>query len=105
MTKYSQQYDNKLLEGILDYMAQEMKGEFGFDTLDKEDQLDIIALFVDNPTSYETPYLHSIACDSIVISSKDITEEEIKDTEVIPSREKSNVEILQDLSNYTRHDG
>jgi len=90
MTNYSQQYDNKLLEGILDYMANELKGEFGFETLDAEDKLDIIALFVDNPTSYETPYLHSI---------------ETTDTEVVPSREKSNVEILQDLSNYTRYDG
>ena len=90
MTNYSQQYDNKLLEGILDHMANELKGEFGFETLDAEDKLDVIALFVDNPTSYETSYLHSI---------------ETKDTEVIPSRKKSNVEILQDLSNYTRYDG
>ena len=90
MTKYSQQYDNKLLEGILDYMANELKGEFGFETLDAEDRLDVIALFVDNPTSWETPYLHSI---------------ETTDTEVVPSREKSNVEILQNLSNYTRYDG
>ena len=90
MTKYAKQYDNKLLEGILDHMANELKGEFGFETLDAEDKLDVIALFVDNPTSWETPYLHSI---------------ETTDTEVIPSREKSNVEILQDLSNYTRHDG
>jgi hypothetical protein len=95
-TKFASQYDNKLLEGILDYMAQEMKGEFGFDTLDKEDQLDIIALFVDNPTSYETPYLHSIECDSIVISSKDITEEEIKDKK--DDKEMSNVELLKRLS-------
>ena len=90
MTKYSQQYDNKLLEGILDYMANELKGEFGFETLDAEDRLDVIALFVDNPTSWETPYLHSI---------------ETTDTEVVSSREKSNVEILQNLSNYTRYDG
>ena len=90
MTNYSKQYDNKLLEGILDHMANELKGEFGFETLDAEDKLDVIALFVDNPTSYETSYLHSI---------------ETEDTEVIPSREKSNVEILQDLSNYTRYDG
>ena len=90
MTNYSKQYDNKLLEGILDHMANELKGEFGFETLDAEDKLDVIALFVDNPTSYETSYLHSI---------------ETKDTEVIPSREKSNVEILQNLSNYTRYDG
>ena len=90
MTNYSQQYDNKLLEGILDYMANELKGEFGFETLDAEDKLDIIALFVDNPTSYETPYLHSI---------------ETTDTEVVPTKEKSNVEILQNLSNYTRYDG
>ncbi len=90
MTNYSKQYDNKLLEGILDHMANELKGEFGFETLDAEDKLDVIALFVDNPTSYETSYLHSI---------------ETKDTEVIPSRKKSNVEILQDLSNYTRYDG
>ena len=96
-TKFASQYDNKLLEGILDYMAQEMKGEFGFNTLDKEDQLDIIALFVDNPTSYETPYLHSIECDSIVISSKDITEEEIKDKK--DDKEMSNVELLKRLSN------
>ena len=95
-TKFASQYDNKLLEGILDYMAQEMKGEFGFDTLDKEDQLDIIALFVDNPTSYETPYLHSIECDSIVISTKDITEEEIKDKK--DNKEMSNVELLKRLS-------
>ena len=95
-TKFASQYDNKLLEGILDYMAQEMKGEFGFDTLDKEDQLDIIALFVDNPTSYETPYLHSIECDSIVISTKDITEEEIKDKN--DDKEMSNVELLKRLS-------
>ena len=90
MTKYAKQHDNKLLEGILDHMANELKGEFGFETLDAEDKLDVIALFVDNPTSWETPYLHSI---------------ETTDTEVIPSREKSNVEILQDLSNYTRYDG
>jgi len=90
MTNYSKQYDNKLLEGILDHMANELKGEFGFETLDAEDKLDVIALFVDNPTSYETSYLHSI---------------ETEDTEVIPSKEKSNVEILQDLSNYTRYDG
>ena len=90
MTNYSKQYDNKLLEGILDHMANELKGEFGFETLDAEDKLDVIALFVDNPTSYETSYLHSI---------------ETEDTEVIPSRKKSNVEILQDLSNYTRYDG
>ena len=90
MRNYSQQYDNKLLEGILDYMANELKGEFGFETLDAEDKLDVIALLVDNPTSWETPYLHSI---------------ETTDTEVIPSRKKSNVEILQDLSNYTRYDG
>ena len=90
MTNYSQQYDNKLLEGILDHMANELKGEFGFETLDAEDKLDVIALFVDNPTSYETSYLHSI---------------ETEDTEVVSSRKKSNVEILQDLSNYTRYDG
>lgn len=90
MTNYSKQYDNKLLEGILDHMANELKGEFGFETLDAEDKLDVIALFVDNPTSYETPYLHSI---------------ETTDTEVLSSREKSNVEILQNLSNYTRYDG
>ena len=95
-TKFASQYDNKLLEGILDYMAQEMKGEFGFDTLDKEDQLDIIALFVDNPTSYETPYLHSIECDSVVISTKDITEEEIKEEK--DEKEMSNVELLKKLS-------
>ena len=96
-TKFASQYDNKLLEGILDYMAQEMKGEFGFDTLDKEDQLDIIALFVYNPTSYETPYLHSIECDSIVISTKDITEEEVKEEK--DEKEMSNVELLKRLSN------
>ena len=90
MTNYSKQYDNKLLEGILDHMANELKGEFGFETLDAEDKLDVIALFVDNPTSYETSYLHSI---------------ETEDTEVVSSREKSNVEILQNLSNYTRYDG
>jgi len=95
-TKFASQYDNKLLEGILDYMAQEMKGEFGFDTLDKEDQLDIIALFVDNPTSYETPYLHSLECDSVVISTKDITEKEIKDEK--DEKEMSNVELLKRLS-------
>ncbi len=95
-TKFASQYDNKLLEGILDYMAQEMKGEFGFDTLDKEDQLDIIALFVDNPTSYETPYLHSIECDSVVISTKDITEEEIKEEK--DEKKMSNVELLKRLS-------
>ena len=89
-TKFASQIDNKLLEGVLDYMANELKGEFGFETLDAEDKLDVIALFVDNPTSYETPYLHSI---------------EITDTEVVSSRKKSNVEILQDLSNYTRYDG
>lgn len=90
MTKYAKQYDNKLLEGILDHMANELKSEFGFSTLDEEDTLDVISLFVDNPDKYETAYLHSI---------------ETEDTEVIPSREKSNVEILQDLSNYTRYDG
>lgn len=90
MTKYSQQTDDKLLEGILDYMAQNNHGEFGFETLDAEDRLKVVALFVDNPTSWETSYLHSI---------------ETTDTEVVSSREKSNVEILQDLSNYTRYDG
>jgi len=90
MTNYSQQYDNKLLEGILDYMANELKGEFGFETLDAEDKLDIIALFVDNPTSYETPYLHSI---------------ETTDTEVVPAKEMSNVEILKNLVDYNRYDG
>ena len=90
MTKYAKQYDNKLLEGILNHMANELKSEFGFSTLDEEDTLDVISLFVDNPDKYETAYLHSI---------------ETEDTEVIPSREKSNVEILQDLSNYTRYDG
>ena len=39
MTKYSQQTDDKLLEGILDYMAQNNHGEFGFETLDAEDKL------------------------------------------------------------------
>jgi len=90
MTNYSQQYDNKLLEGILDHMANELKSEFGFSTLDEEDTLDVISLFVDNPDKYETAYLHSI---------------ETEDTEVVSSREKSNVEILQNLSNYTRYDG
>ena len=90
MTRYASQIDNKLLEGILDHMANELKSEFGFSTLDKEDTLDIISLFVDNPDKYETAYIHSI---------------ETEDTEVIPSREKSNVEILQNLSNYTRYDG
>jgi hypothetical protein len=90
MTRYASQIDNKLLEGILDHMANELKSEFGFSTLDEEDTLDIISLFVDNPDKYETAYIHSI---------------ETEDTEVIPSREKSNVEILQDLSNYTRYDG
>ena len=36
-TKFAKQTDNKLLVGILDYMAQEIKGEFGFDTLNTED--------------------------------------------------------------------
>jgi len=90
MTKYSQQYDNKLLEGILDFMANELKGEFGFETLDAEDKLDVIALFVDNPTSYETSYLHSI---------------ETTDTEVVSTKEKSNVEILKNLVDYNRYDG
>ena len=51
MTKYSQQYDNKLLEGILDHMANECKGEFGFETLDAEDKLDVVSLFVDELSS------------------------------------------------------
>ena len=93
-TKFANQIDNKLLRGVLDYMAQEMKGEFGFETLDIEDKLDIIALFVDNPTSYETSYLHSIDTESTeVISTKDITEEEVKDEKKI-----SNVELLKRLS-------
>ena len=90
MTNYSQQYDNKLLEGILDHMANELKGEFGFETLDAEDKLDVIALFVDNPTSYETSYLHSI---------------ETKDTEVVSAKKMSNVEILKNLVDYNRYDG
>jgi len=90
MTKYAKQYDNKLLGGILDHMANELKSEFGFSTLDNDDTLDIISLFVDNPDKYETAYLHSI---------------ETTDTEVVSSKEKSNVEILQDLSKYTRYDG
>ena len=93
-TKFANQIDNKLLRGVLDYMAQEMKGEFGFETLDIEDKFDIIALFVDNPTSYETSYLHSIDTESTeVISTKDITEEEVKDEKKI-----SNVELLKRLS-------
>ena len=93
-TKFANQIDNKLLRGVLDYMAQEMKGEFGFETLDIEDKFDIIALFVDNPTSYETSYLHSIDTESTeVISTKDITEEEVKDEKKI-----SNVEMLKRLS-------
>ena len=93
-TKFAKQTDNKLLVGILDYMAQEIKGEFGFETLDTEDKLDVIALFVDNPTSWETPYLHSIDTESTeVISTKDITKEEVKDEKKI-----SNVEMLKRLS-------
>ena len=93
-TKFANQIDNKLLRGVLDYMAQEMKGEFGFETLDIEDKFDIIALFVDNPTSYETSYLHSIDTESTeVISTKDTTEEEVKDEKKI-----SNVEMLKRLS-------
>ena len=90
MTRYASQIDNKLLEGILDHMANELKGEFGFETLDAEDKLDVIALFVDNPTSYETSYLHSI---------------ETKDTEVVSAKEMSNVEILKNLVDYNRYDG
>ena len=67
MTKYSQQYDNKLLEGILDHMANELKSEFGFSTLDEEDTLDIISLFVDNPdklicilSKLKTPRLYPV---------------------------------------------
>jgi len=90
MTKYSQQYDNKLLQGILDHMANELKSEFGFSTLDEEDTLDIISLFVDNPDKYETAYLHSI---------------ETEDTEVVPAKEMSNVEILKNLVDYNRYDG
>ena len=94
-TKFANQIDNELLRGVLDYMAQEMKGEFGFETLDIEDKLDIIALFVDNPTSYETSYLHSIDTESTeVISTKDTTEEEVKEEKKI-----SNVEMLKRLSN------
>ena len=90
MTKYSQQYDNKLLEGILDHMANELKSEVGFNTLDTDDALDIISLFVDNPDKYETAYLHSI---------------ETTDTEVVSTKEKSNVEILKNLVDYNRYDG
>ena len=90
MTNYSKQYGNKLLEGILDYMVNELKSEFGFSTLDEEDTLDIISLFVDNPDKYETAYLHSI---------------ETKDTEVVPAKEMSNVEILKNLVDYNRYDG
>ena len=90
MTKYSQQYDNKLLEGILDHMANELKSEFGFSTLDDDDKLDIISLFVDNTDKYETAYLHSI---------------ETTDTEVVSTKEKSNVEILKNLVDYNRYDG
>ena len=89
MSKYSQQIDDKLLEGILDYMAQNNHGEFGFETLDAEDRLKVVALFVDNPTSWETSYLHSI---------------ETEDTEVISSKDKTNVEILKDLIDYNRFD-
>jgi hypothetical protein len=90
MTKYSQQTDDKLLEGILDYMAQANHGEFGFETLDAEDRLKVVALFVDNPKSWETSYLHSI---------------ETEDTEVISSKDKTNVEILKDLIDYNRFPG
>tara|TARA_R100001591_G_scaffold86951_1_gene93146 strand:+ start:466 stop:747 length:282 start_codon:yes stop_codon:yes gene_type:complete len=89
MTKYSQQTDDKLLEGILDYMAQNNHGEFGFETLDAEDKLKVVALFVDNPTSWETSYLHSI---------------ETKDTEVVSSKDKTNVEILKDLIGHYKLD-
>ena len=90
MTKYASQIDNKLLEGILDHMANELKSEFGFSTLDEEDTLDVISLFVDNPDKYETSYLHSI---------------ETEDTEVVPAKEMSNVEILKNLVDYNRYDG
>lgn len=90
MTKYSEQTDNKLLEGILDYMANVNHSEFGFESLDAEDKLKVVALFVDNPTSWETSYLHSI---------------ETEDTEVVSSKDKTNVEILKDLIDYTRFPG
>lgn len=90
MTKYSQQTDDKLLEGILDYMAQNNHGEFGFETLDAEDRLKVVALFVDNPTSWETSYLHSI---------------ETEDTEVVSSKDKTNVEILKDLVEWNKFPG
>jgi len=90
MTRYASQIDNKLLEGILDHMANELKSEFGFSTLDEEDTLDVISLFVDNPDKYETAYLHSI---------------ETKDTEVVSAKEMSNVEILKNLVDYNRYDG
>ena len=90
MTKYAKQYDNKLLEGILDHMANELKSEFGFSTLDEEDALDVISLFVDNPDKYEQAYLHSI---------------ETEDTEVVSAKEMSNVEILKNLVDYNRYDG
>ena len=90
MTKYASQIDNKLLQGILDHMANELKSEFGFSTLDEEDTLDIISLFVDNPDKYETAYLHSI---------------ETEDTEVVPAKQMSNVEILKNLVDYNRYDG
>ena len=89
MTKYSQQTDDKLLEGILDYMAQNNHGEFGFETLDAEDKLKVVALFVDNPTSWETSYLHSI---------------ETEDTEVVSNKDKTNVEILKDLIGHYKLD-
>mgnify|MGYP003144848301 CR=1 FL=1 len=89
MTKYSQQTDDKLLEGILDYLAQENHGEFGFETLDAEDKLKVVALFVDNPTSWETSYLHSI---------------ETEDTEVVSSKDKTNAEILKDLIGHYKLD-
>jgi hypothetical protein len=47
-------------------------------------------LFVDNPKSWETSYLHSI---------------ETEDTEVVSSKDKTNVEILKDLIDYNRFPG
>ena len=40
---------------VLNYMAQELKGEYTFSLLDKSDQMDVISCLCDNPTLwYET---------------------------------------------------
>ena len=49
------------VEKLLNYMAQELKGEDTFSLLAKEDQMDIISMLCDNPTEWWAKYEKHLA--------------------------------------------